>query len=182
VAKHVSNTRNAFCDYVCRDLYGIEHKLGAFAREAKPKPPPLPKRGLRSPLRRALEDADHDGVIAAIRADCDIRSSGCWEWQRSLDRNGYPTVNVAGASYFVHRLALEAHLRCSLGKQPAHHTCANSFCVNPEHLQPVTAAANVAEMLARRYMESRIKDLEAALAAVQPDHPLLAEAGLMSKP
>lgn len=184
VAKHVSNTRNAFCDYTCRDLYGIEHKTGAFGREAKPKLPkePKPPRDLRSPLRRALEDGDHASVIAAIRSHCDVRPNGCWEWQRQLDRNGYPTVLIAGASRFVHRLALEAHLRRPLGKQPAHHTCANSFCVNPDHLQPVTAVANMAEMKARRYMESRIKDLEAALAAVQPDHPLLAEVGVVSKP
>lgn len=182
VAKYVSNTRNAFCDYQCRDLYSIEHKIGAFAREAKPKPPKPPKRDLRSPLRRALEDGDHAGVIAAIRECCDVRPSGCWEWQRQLDRRGYPTVVIAATSYFVHRLALEARLRQPLGKQPAHHTCANSFCTNPEHLQPVTAAANVAEMLTRRYMQTRIKDLEAALAAVQPGHPLLAEVGVVSTP
>jgi hypothetical protein len=181
VAKHVSNTRNAFCDYACRDLYGIEHKLGAFAQEAKPKLPPPPKRDLRSPLRRALEDADHDGVIAAIRTHCDIRPSGCWEWQRKLHgKSAYPVVGIAGKTLQVHRLSLEARLGQPLGKQPAHHICANQFCVNPDHLQPVTAAENVAEMLARRYMESRIKDLEAALAAVQPDHPLLGEVGVVT--
>jgi endogenous inhibitor of DNA gyrase (YacG/DUF329 family) len=179
VQKHKTNTRRSFCDYTCRDLYGIENKVGAWSREAKPKVA-APKRDLRSPLRRALEDGDHAGLIAAIRECCDVRPSGCWEWQRSLDRHGYPTVNVGSTTHLVHRLVLEARLRKPLGKQPAHHACGNSFCVNPEHLQPVTAAANMAEMMARRYMQTRIKDLEAALAAVQPDHPLLTEVGVVS--
>jgi hypothetical protein len=56
--------------------------------------------------------------------------------------------------------------------------CANSKCVNPEHLEPVTAAANMAEMLARNYLVRRIRELEQALDAIQSDHPLLAQVGI----
>lgn len=65
-----------------------------------------------------------------------------------------------------------------LGKQPAHHKCATTMCVNPMHLQPVTERDNIAEMLARNYMLNRIAELEAALAVHDPEHPLLREVGL----
>jgi endogenous inhibitor of DNA gyrase (YacG/DUF329 family) len=178
VAKHVSNTRNAFCDYACRDLYSMENKLGVWSRPpAQPKPEPKPKPPTL--LRQAFEAGDRPAIIEAIRARCDIRASGCWEWQGKLHSStAYPVVNIAGKSYQVHRISLEAKLGKRLGKQQSHHMCANQFCVNPDHLQPVTAAANMAEMLARRYMLSRIADLESALRLVQPDHPLLAEVGI----
>lgn len=163
-----------FCDLTCRDLYMIENKQGAYGQTRKERPPKEP-RDLRSPLRRALEDGDRAGVIAAIKSHCDVRPSGCWEWQRKLDKSGYATVQVGGRRMAVHRLALEARIGRPLRKQAAHHACANSFCVNPTHLQPVTAAANGAEMLARNYMVQRIADLEAALVRLDPTHPLLGE-------
>lgn len=179
VAKVPDSRYRRFCDLTCRDLYSIEHRIGAWGREKKPTPRPKPTRDLRSPLRRALEDGDTVGVIAAIKADSDARPGGCWEWRRQLHHSGYAKINIAGRSLLVHRLALEARLGAPLGKQPAHHVCANTFCVNPDHLVPVTAAENIAEMLARRYMESRITDLEAALAGHDPSHPLLTEVGVV---
>jgi len=132
---------------------------------------------MRSPLRRAIEDGTGADVIAAIAPDCTITPGGCWEWQRQSS-DGYPVAIVAGRYKRIHRLALEARLGASLGKQPAHHMCANSLCVNPDHLQPVTHHDNVAEMMARKYMESRIRDLERALAIHEPTHPLLGEVGI----
>lgn len=173
--KHPSKRYRPFCDYTCRDLYSIEHGLGAWGQEKKPKTPPADRRG---PLRRALEDGDPAAVMAAIKRDCDVRPSGCWEWTRKLHASGYAVVTIAGRMRQVHRLALEAKLGQPLGKQAAHHTCANSFCVNPDHLQPVTHIENAAEMLARRYMEQRIRDLEEALAALDPSHALLGEVGI----
>jgi heme oxygenase len=61
----------------------------------------------------------------------------------------------------------------SLGSQAAHHACANTTCVNPDHLQPVTHRENIAEMMARKAYVARIRELEAALTEIQPSHPLL---------
>lgn len=128
----------------------------------------------RGPLLRALDEGDGSGVIDAIRAGCDVKTNGCWEWTRRV-KDGYAVVFVRDRVHQVHRLTLQAKLGRPLGEQAAHHVCANSRCVNPEHLQPVTAAANMAEMLARRYLVGRIQQLEAALTAIAPDHPALAE-------
>ncbi|MFL0711662.1 MAG: hypothetical protein ACJLS2_02465 [Microcella pacifica] len=73
----------------------------------------------------------------------------------------------------MHRLACEARYQKPLGTQQAHHTCANTLCVNPDHMQAATHAENIAEMKARASYEARIEELENALEAMDPQHPLL---------
>jgi len=111
-------------------------------------------------------------MITAIEEKSTKSGSGCWEWSGRIS-DGYPVQRIGGKTYFVHRLSLEAKMSAPLGSQAAHHMCANSKCVNPEHLQPVTHRENVAEMLARHSYLDRIAELEAALAEVCPQHPIL---------
>lgn len=167
---------NQFCSLPCRDA----HRMAVLAAARPPRPEPAPPVDRRSPLRKAVEDGDNEGVIAAILLDSTVTTTGCWEWQRRLDRSGYPAARLGSRDLYVHRLALEARLGKPLGKQPAHHMCANAKCVNPDHLQPVSHRENSAEMLARVYLLGRIADLEAALATVAPGHALLSEAGAPS--
>ena len=174
-----TRTDGRYCSLPCRDQAMREQKRGQY-RERPPKPPKPPKaprkpRDQRSALRKAIEDGGD--VLAAVRANCNTTPAGCWEWKGKL-KGGYPVATIAGVWTPIHRLALETKLGQSLGKQPAHHMCGNSGCVNPEHLQPVTHAENTAEMLARNYMLTRIADLEAALAAIDPKNPLLNEVGV----
>lgn len=136
-------------------------------------------KGLWGPLRRALESGDGPAIIEEIRKRSDLDSRGCWVWRARL-KDGYPAIKVSKKNLQAHRVSLEAKVGKPLGKQAAHHACANPACVNPEHLQPVTARENTAEMLARTYMESRITDLEAALALHDSDHPLLREVGVVT--
>jgi hypothetical protein len=129
--------------------------------------------------RECWERGDYPGFLAALGARSTTTAGGCWVWPR-LNRDDYPVVKWRRQTKALHRLALEAkHGGESLGKQAAHHMCANSACVNPDHLQPVTARENTAEMLARTYMETRIADLEAALGLHDPHHPLLGEIGVV---
>lgn len=134
-------------------------------------------RAAMSPLSLALSLGDQQGVIDAIRADSILDDNGCWVWGKGMDRSGYPTAESRGKRLYVHRIALEAKLGKSLGSQQSHHVCANSLCVNPDHLQPATYAENIAEMKARHSYLDRIRELEAALAESVPDHPLLDVAG-----
>lgn len=135
----------------------------------------------RSPLAVAVRDGKHSEVIRLIKRDCKVTPTGCWEWQRGI-RDGYPMIrlNINGNQKDapVHRLSLEAKHGKRLGKQAAHHRCANTRCANPEHLQPVTHRENIAEMMQRNYYITRIKELEAALMDVAPQHPLLNEIGI----
>lgn len=134
--------------------------------------PAAPPKDRRSPLRKAFEDGTPLQLLAAIRERCHVEPSGCWIWQGTL-KHGYAQVVLGSRTRQVHRLSLETWMRADLGSQAAHHKCANPACVNPEHLQPVTHRENVAEMMARQAYRSRIRELEEALMAAAPDHPLL---------
>lgn len=125
----------------------------------------------RTPLRAAIEDGDADTAIALVRAMSTHTSQGCWEWRKT--RGGYPFIRVGKKDVALHRVILELKEGGPLGVQAAHHICGNSKCVNPDHLQPATHRDNVAEMLARHTYLDRIEELEGALRALAPDHPLL---------
>lgn len=111
-------------------------------------------------------------VLAAIESASTITTSGCWEWQK-LDRVGYPRLTVGAKEVRMHRLVLETKYEAPLGEQAAHHKCANTKCVNPEHLQPVTHRENTAEMLARHSYLDRIAELEEVIKEIAPNHEVL---------
>jgi len=137
-------------------------------------------RAQRSSLRAAIEDGV--AILPAIKAHTVANDKGCWVWLKR-GKDGYPTFAMTLKTgkvrlYRMHRVALEAKLGKPLGKQAAHHMCANSMCVNPDHLQPISFRENTAEMMQRNYYITRIQDLEAALTQAAPEHPLLSEVGL----
>lgn len=122
----------------------------------------------RSPLAVALENHDYGTVIAEVFNRAVVTADGCWEWP-TTDKSGY--ARFQGRS--LYRAVLESKEQAPLGSQAAHHKCGNSACVNPDHLQAVTHAENSAEMLQRRAYVRRIEELEEALRAVAPSHPVL---------
>lgn len=170
----------AVCSLECRQWLATPHctlPADHWARwygaaSVWPKPVSAAILALRSPMRAAYEDGDHASMLAAIKSHSDMSPSGCWEWNRSL-KDGYPVVLFGKRWKQVHRLSIEAATGKELGKQAAHHKCANTKCVNPDHLQPVTHRENTAEMLERSYYVARIHELEAALRQAEPRHPLL---------
>lgn len=169
--------RPQFCTFECRDLWLKANERGRFGPDVQMVPPPGLPKGYRRPLRAAYEDGDWPAFLNLIQRRTNITERGCWEWMGTIE-NGYPLITIGLRDLRVHRLVLEAKHGKSLGSQAAHHACANTICVNPNHLQPVTAAANNAEMMARTYMVRRIQDLEAALHGLAPSHPLLNEIGV----
>lgn len=137
---------------------------------------------MRSLMRAGYEDGDYTKFLAGLKAKVFIAEGGCWEWQgrikkKKTDSTGYPEMTISNKPVQVHRLVIEAREGKPLGVLAAHHTCANTICVNPDHLQPVTHRENMAEMLARNSLEARIVELEGALTEVAPTHPLLNRIG-----
>ena len=126
----------------------------------------------RPPLRKACEENDHKGILEAIEELANKTKSGCWEWPQ-LTAYGYPKASIGGKVIAIHRLSLEAKHGAPLGSQSAHHMCANTKCVNPEHLQPVTHRENVAEMITRRAYVDRIAELEEVIKEIAPNHEVL---------
>ena len=129
-------------------------------------------RARRSSLRKAYDANDYKGILKAIEKQAKVSKNGCWEWPR-LDSTGYPRIDLDGKHTAVHRLSLEAKHEAPLGSQAAHHMCANTKCVNPDHLQPVTHRENTAEMLARRAYVDRIAELEEVIKKLAPSHEVL---------
>lgn len=127
-------------------------------------------RDTRSALTRAAESGDFDTFTSILLKKAFVDKNGCWVWPK-LKEDKYPATMVAGQA--LHRVVVEIKHGKPLGTQHAHHICANASCVNPDHLQPVTHADNIAEMLARKSYMARITELEQALAAIAPNHPAL---------
>lgn len=133
-------------------------------------------RSQRSPLRAAYEDGRPEAFFKALRDKCEP-ASDCWLWRGKSKTGkrgggGYPISRLGGRTVQVHRLSAEMRYG-DLDGQPVHHKCANSMCVNPDHLQPISHRENVAEMMQRNYLLDRIARLEDALREWAPLHPLL---------
>ena len=72
-----------------------------------------------------------------------LKEDGCWEWQSIQNHNGY------GRFYYFGRKTMAAHKWAYLNWIGEYedglvldHLCRNRGCVNPLHLEPVTAKEN----------------------------------------
>ena len=70
------------------------------------------------------------------------RSGDCWLWQGALS-DGYGHVSVDGRGVGVHRVVYEALIAPIPDGLQIDHLCRVRHCVNPDHLEVVTAAENV---------------------------------------
>lgn len=86
----------------------------------------------------------------------------CWIWKGAASK-AYGRFRVADKIVGAHRFAYLAWVGEIPEAGVVHHTCANTLCVNPAHLQLTTHHDNNAEMLKRKAYEDRIAVLEEAL-------------------
>lgn len=67
----------------------------------------------------------------------------CWGWRGTIKPTGYTTVTVAGPkrrNWLGHRLGWWlANGKPDVLPTDLHHTCGNAGCVNPAHLEALTA-------------------------------------------
>lgn len=70
------------------------------------------------------------------------KETGCWEWSGKISDRGYGYVQIGRSSRRAHRVAYEV----LVGEIPEgltlDHLCRVRNCINPTHLEPVTAAEN----------------------------------------
>ena len=117
------------------------------------------------PIVASYKNKDYSKVLRLVEENV-AKEDGCWNWRGRLDAGGYSGIG----NLRLPRMVLESVLERPLGLDQAHHKCANRVCVNPEHLQPVSARENIAEMNQRNFYLRRIAELEDALRSIKPDH------------
>jgi hypothetical protein len=95
---------------------------------------------------------DFHGAVPEQRPDL----GPCWLWLGHLDKDGYGLASFEGKTCRVHRVSYEL-LVASLDdidpSRPAFsitidHICRVRRCVNPDHMEPVPSATNVARGIA----------------------------------
>ena len=70
------------------------------------------------------------------------KTEGCWLWTGALAK-GYGRFSVTPTTVtFAHRYAYELIVGTIPHGLQIDHLCRNTRCVNPQHLEPVTARAN----------------------------------------
>lgn len=81
--------------------------------------------------------------IERFIAKVSIKENGCHEWTAYSGPNGYGRFYVAGRGALAHRWAYEYFVGTIPDGLQLDHLCRNRGCVNPAHLEPVTASENV---------------------------------------
>lgn len=75
--------------------------------------------------------------------------SGCWEWTKSRDNEGYALLYDKTKRIRAHRYSFELFNGTIKSNHVVCHTCDNPGCVNPAHLFQGTVHDNVSDMLSK---------------------------------
>lgn len=78
--------------------------------------------------------------------------TGCWDWIAAIGAGGrYGMMKgLEGRVGYAHRLSYEIH-KGEIGTNlTIDHTCCNTRCVNPDHLETVSARENLRRARARK--------------------------------
>lgn len=76
-----------------------------------------------------------------------IPESSCWWWLGKLRPDGYGIASRRGVQIRAHRFVYETYVGVIPRGLTLDHLCRNPMCVNPRHLEPVTASENVRRAL-----------------------------------
>ncbi len=91
-----------------------------------------------------------DEIRTRIMACIDVTDAGfetsCWLWTGPHSGSGrggdYPRMKLSGQTVAVHRVIFTNGHGYIPGRKQLDHVCRNRRCVNPDHLEMVTAKRN----------------------------------------
>jgi len=78
------------------------------------------------------------------------KTDTCWLWTAWIERNGYGRFWLDGRQHGAHRVAYELYVGPIPVGLEIDHLCRVRHCVNPDHLEAVTASENARRMAALR--------------------------------
>lgn len=121
-------------------LFRTEAEALAFAASITDERP------ARQPGPTAIPETP-ENLRARIASGAAVNEAGCWIWQRRIGTHGYGALtgrdNGKPVVRLAHRVSYEAHVGPIPDGLQIDHLCAVTACVNPAHLEPVTAAENI---------------------------------------
>lgn len=74
-------------------------------------------------------------------------NSGCWLWVGALIPGGYGAIGNGGRTFMAHRVSYQLFVGSIPDGLHLDHKCRVKSCVNPAHLEPVTAKENAQRAL-----------------------------------
>ena len=96
-----------------------------------------------------------------------LDNNKCWEWTGRKDKDGYGLLGIAERAHRI-MYALSRRLKMPLPKGTViRHTCDNTSCCNPWHLNAGTQIENVADRVERHRSASGARNGRAKLTAEQ---------------
>lgn len=116
-----------------------------------------------------------------------IRKGGtdeCWEWQGTIDEDGYGRLSIAAKPRLAHRIAFELGQGRSAAGMLVCHRCDNRRCCNPAHLFLGTPADNLQDAATKGRMprgeqnakavltEDAVREIRALAAAGMPQRAI----------
>ncbi len=78
-----------------------------------------------------------------------LDKNSCWEWKRSVNKDGYGRTGVAGQDLIAHRVAYFLHYNENPMQLVVCHKCDNPICCNPHHLFLGTNKENTLDMVSK---------------------------------
>jgi hypothetical protein len=77
--------------------------------------------------------------------------SGCWLWLAATNGDGYGVVWFGGKLEQAHRVSYWLHRGQIPDGLELDHLCRVTFCINPDHLEPITHRENILRGNTRPY-------------------------------
>jgi hypothetical protein len=117
-------------------------------------------------VRRAVELGWRSAALTElpdrIRAKIEVVSNGCWLWrgwveERRPGKLSYGKVWWEGTMRYAHRIVFQLLVGEVPSGQQLDHLCGEPSCVNPAHLEPVTAKENTRRGNTGQNMVAKIK-------------------------
>jgi hypothetical protein len=105
----------------------------------------------------------------------EVKTDGCWIWTGPLNRKGYGHAQVDGTKHTAHRAVYVAQRGAVLEGMHVDHLCHVTSCVNPDHMEIVTAQVNNQRKRAAKLTKQDAADIRASF---EPNHVLMRRYGL----